>query len=157
MGRDKGGQKEEGEDMIGWVILDIYFDVWLHFSFLIKVLFDCTTALTVSKFIINTSDLAGVTHPFSRSPGRNGVASTSGDYWRKPGRICHYDNGVNGTCLPKEACLKEQEDLTGHNGTWRCPYHKSAYRMNRYCCPFPGEENLLPGEESTLSNSKKLC
>ena len=85
------------------------------------------------------------------------MASTSGDYLREPGRICHYDNGVNGTCLPKDACLKEQEDLTGHNGTWKCPYHKSADRKNRYCCPNPGEENLLPGEENALSNSKKLC
>ena len=100
------------------------------------------------QYIVNTSDLAGVTHPISRSPGRNGVANTSGDYWREPGRICHYDNGVNGECLPGYQCYKEQQELTGYNDTWKCPYHKSEARMNRICCPFPGEENLLPGEEN---------
>ena len=124
-----------------------------NFISLIKFLFECRADPLASMLTLNTSELAGVTHPISRLPGRNGVANTSGDYLREPGRLCHYDNGVNGTCLPKDACLKEQQELSGYNETWKCPYHKSEARRDRYCCPFPGEENLLPGEENALSNS----
>ena len=91
----------------------------------------------------NSLDLAGLTHPVSRSPAGNGVASTIGD--NLPVRICHYDNGVTGTCMPEDACLKEQEELTGYNDTWKCPQHFDERRRDRICCPNPGEENLLLG------------
>ena len=131
--------------------------VCLYLVSLIKFLFECRADPPVSMLIINTSDLAGVPHPVFPSPDGKGVANTSGDYWRKPGRICHYDNGVNGTCLPKHLCLKEQQEVSGYNDTWKCPEHIRKDRQDRFCCPNPGEENLLSGEENALSNSKKLC
>ena len=103
------------------------------------------------------SNRAGVIHPFSRFPDGHGVASTSGYYWRRaPGVTCHYKNGVNGDCQPGYLCGKEQKELTGYNGTWKCPYHDD-YGTSWICCPFPGEENLLPGEGNALSSLKKLC
>ena len=87
----------------------------------------------------------------------NGVAKTSGPYRRDRGRVCHYDNGVNGSCVPKDACLKEQAVLTGYNDTWKCPQHIDENRRNRICCPNPGKEYLLPGKENALIIQKKLC
>ena len=119
---------------------------------------------------MNISDLATVTHPVSLSPDGNGVAKITGDYRRDPGRICHYDNGVKGECLPKNLCYKEQQELSGYNivleevaenvynakpGTWKCPQHIDGDRRNRICCPNPGEENLLLGEEKALGKSRK--
>ena len=89
------------------------------------------------------SNRAGVIHQFSRFPDGHGVASTSGHYWRDaPGMSCHYKNGVNGDCQPESLCYKEQKELTGYNGTWKCPYHKE-YGTSWICCPLPGEENRL--------------
>ena len=107
----------------------------------------------------NTSNLVGVTHSVSLSPDGKGVAKTSGKYRRDPGRVCHYDNGVNGTCIPKHGCHKGQKDLIlgDYNDTWKCPEHVDEDRQDRICCPFPGEENMLPGRENALRNSKKLC
>ena len=68
--------------------------------------------------------------------------------------LCQYPNGVEGQCLPENVCDKERQELTGYNGTWKCPYHH-RFPDNTICCPYPGEENLLPGEENALSNSQK--
>ena len=135
----------------------MYFDVWLYLISLIKLLFECRPDLSVSMLTVYASNLAGVTHPVSLSPDGKGVAKTSGEYWRYPGRICHYDNGVNGTCVPKDGCHKEQAVLTGYNDTLKCSQHINSGRWNRYCCPDPGEENPLPTEKNAISNLKKLC
>ena len=108
----------------------------------IHLLFECRADLPVSVLIVNSLDLAGLTHPVSRSPDVGIFAKT---YYRtKPGTICHYDNGVKGTCMPKHACWKEQEERTGYKITWKCPKEKwmPSYL---FCCPNPGEENLLIG------------
>ena len=123
---------------------------------LIKFLLECRTDLPVSILTVNTSNVAGVTHPVYHSPGGNREAKISGDDMRWPGRICHYNNGVNGTCRPKHRCLKEQRKLSGYNDVWNCP-ETTIQRRNQICCPDPGEESLLPGEGDVLSNLRKLC
>ena len=130
----------------------------MYFVSLIKFLLECRTDLPVSILIENTSNVAGVTHPVYHSPGGNREAKISGDDMRWPGRICHYDNGVNGTCLPRKLCLQKQQDLSGYPDVWKCPEHtRQKEWRNRICCPDPGEENLLPGERDVLSNLKNLC
>ena len=83
---------------------------------------------------------------------------------------CHYKNGVEGYCAPENSCPKEQQEIKGYNGPWKCPYHADR-GSSQICCLYPGEENLLsgeenllsgeenllPGEEKTLDNLKKLC
>ena len=66
--------------------------------------------------------------------------------------LCKYPNGVEGRCLPENVCYKEQQERAGDNGTLKCPFDH-RFPENPICCPDPGEENLLPGEENALSNS----
>ena len=104
---------------------------------------------------LKTTNLTDVIHPFYRLPDGNGVASTTGDH-KRYGMSCHYKNGVEGYCAPGNACPKEQQEVPGYNRTWKCPY-QAKYGSSQVCCLYPGEEDLLPGEENALSSLKSLC
>ena len=137
--------------MVGFVILpENGGDITVVF------LVECRVDLSVSMLIVNTSDLSGVTHPFSRSPDGNNVAKTTGERWTYPGRNCSYANGVKGRCLPDFQCRKEEQEASGYNSTWKCPEHKNTDLKDRICFPFLGEENSL-AEGGTLSNSNQTC
>ena len=124
---------------------------------LFKLLFKCRPDLSVSMLLVNTSDLDGVTPPVSCSPDGKSMAKITSGYRACPGRHCQYDNGMTGYCMYESDCPTEPHEIKGHNTTLKCPQHVDGDRRNRVCCPFPGEENLLPGEENALRKSKKLC
>ena len=116
------------------------------------------TDVLVSMFSVNTSDLDGVTQPFSLSPDEN-VAKTTGDHNRYPGRLCHYDNDVGGECLPNLNCSEEEQEASGYNSPWMCPQRTDTERGDRICCPFLGKGKLGQAVEVAGGggDSKRLC